>query len=110
MICRPVRLFYPSLKAQLIGTITLSCFSLEASEDVFYNESGKDSSPEPIHNCPQVTVSVTNESNDDSKEQPNVDQEKIEDTDTLDIDPTRVLLVSLNKKLFQSTEAAPCVI
>ena len=62
-------------------------FSLEASEDVFYNEAQKDSSPEPIHSCPQVTVSVTNESNEDSKEQPNIDQENIEATDTLDIDP-----------------------
>ena len=112
MICRLVRLFYPSLKAQLIGTITLSCFSLEASEDVFYNESGKDSSPEPIHNCPQVTVSVTNESNDDSKEQPNIDQEKIEDTDTLDIDPgayegktvAKTLVLLLNYLLFDFCE------
>ena len=66
-----------------------SC-SLEASEDVCYNESRKDSTSELLNTCPLVTVSVTDETNVDlivSKEKSKIDQEELDNTNTLDIDP-----------------------
>ena len=64
-------------------------FSLETSEDVVFNESRKNSLSEPINSCPHVTVSVTNETNEDlvSKEHPKLDPDDLDVTNTLDIDP-----------------------
>ena len=67
-----------------------SC-SLEASEDVCYNESRKDSTSELLNTCPLVTVSVTDETNEDlivSKEKSKIDQDELDNTNTLDIDPS----------------------
>jgi len=64
--------------------------NLEASEDVCYNESRKDSTSELLNTCPLVTVSVTDETNEDlivSKEKSKIDQEELDNTNTLDIDP-----------------------
>ena len=70
--------------------ISLYSCSLEASEDICYNESRKDSTSEPFNTCPLVTVSVTDETNEDlivSKEKSKIDQDELDNTNTLDIDP-----------------------
>ena len=74
---------------QCVSLIFLSFSRLETSEDDVFTESRKNSLSEPINNCPHVTVSVTNETSEDliSKENPKIDPEDLDVTDTLDIDP-----------------------
>jgi hypothetical protein len=74
----------------LDSDLSLYSCSLEASEDTCYNESRKDSTSEPFNTCPLVTVSVTDETNEDlivSKEKSKIDQDELDNTNTLDIDP-----------------------
>ena len=75
----------------LDSDLSLYSCSLEASEDTCYNESRKDSTSEAFNTCPLVTVSVTNETNEDlivCKENSKIDQDELDNTNILDIDPS----------------------